>query len=84
MNYLLQVFQVAIVVGGGNIFRGSSVAGSSGLDRSSADYIGYVLIHDIWIELIYSHLIWESSCTQVHFVTVLKLSTTTIFQSNVP
>ncbi|CAA3016060.1 uridylate kinase [Olea europaea subsp. europaea] len=32
--------EVAIVVGGGNIFRGSSWAGSSGLDRSSADYIG--------------------------------------------
>ncbi|KAK8631816.1 hypothetical protein V6N13_028594 [Hibiscus sabdariffa] len=31
---------VAIVVGGGNIFRGSSRAGCSGLDRSSADYIG--------------------------------------------
>lgn len=34
------LFQVAIVVGGGNIFRGSSWAGCSGLDRSSADYIG--------------------------------------------
>jgi len=34
------MFQVALVVGGGNIFRGSSWAGSSGLDRSSADYIG--------------------------------------------
>ncbi|RYR66157.1 uridylate kinase PUMPKIN, chloroplastic [Arachis duranensis] len=32
--------EVAIVVGGGNIFRGSSWAGCSGLDRSSADYIG--------------------------------------------
>ncbi|XP_021899978.1 uncharacterized protein LOC110816207 isoform X2 [Carica papaya] len=32
--------EVAVVVGGGNIFRGSSWAGSSGLDRSSADYIG--------------------------------------------
>ncbi|XP_031401877.1 uncharacterized protein LOC116211569 isoform X2 [Punica granatum] len=32
--------KVAIVVGGGNIFRGASWAGSSGLDRSSADYIG--------------------------------------------
>lgn len=41
LNYLWQIFQVAIVVGGGNIFRGSSWAGSSGLDRSSADYIGY-------------------------------------------
>lgn len=29
------------MVGGGNIFRGSSWAGCSGLDRSSADYIGY-------------------------------------------
>lgn len=34
------MFQVALVVGGGNIFRGASWAGSSGLDRSSADYIG--------------------------------------------
>lgn len=34
------IFQVAIVVGGGNIFRGASWVGSSGLDRSSADYIG--------------------------------------------
>ncbi|KAF1887740.1 hypothetical protein Lal_00023747 [Lupinus albus] len=32
--------EVALVVGGGNIFRGSSWAGCSGLDRSSADYIG--------------------------------------------
>lgn len=32
--------EVALVVGGGNIFRGASWAGSSGLDRSSADYIG--------------------------------------------
>ncbi|CAN6208779.1 unnamed protein product [Urochloa humidicola] len=32
--------EVAIVVGGGNIFRGASYAGCSGLDRSSADYIG--------------------------------------------
>ncbi|XP_078170570.1 amino acid kinase family protein isoform X2 [Carex rostrata] len=32
--------EVAIVVGGGNIFRGASRAGCSGLDRSSADYIG--------------------------------------------
>lgn len=32
--------EVAIVVGGGNIFRGSSWAGCSGLDRSSADCIG--------------------------------------------
>ncbi|XP_051141341.1 uncharacterized protein LOC127258520 [Andrographis paniculata] len=32
--------EVAIVVGGGNIFRGASWVGSSELDRSSADYIG--------------------------------------------
>ncbi|XP_057980194.1 uridylate kinase PUMPKIN, chloroplastic [Malania oleifera] len=32
--------EVAIVVGGGNIFRGSSWVGSSCLDRSSADHIG--------------------------------------------
>ncbi|CAN6444914.1 unnamed protein product [Victoria cruziana] len=32
--------EVAIVVGGGNFFRGSSWVGCSGLDRSSADYIG--------------------------------------------
>ncbi|XP_031503679.2 uridylate kinase PUMPKIN, chloroplastic [Nymphaea colorata] len=32
--------EVAIVVGGGNFFRGSSWAGCSGLDRSSADHIG--------------------------------------------
>ncbi|XP_062232049.1 uridylate kinase PUMPKIN, chloroplastic-like isoform X2 [Phragmites australis] len=32
--------EVAVVVGGGNIFRGASWAGCSGLDRSSADYIG--------------------------------------------
>lgn len=32
--------EVALVVGGGNIFRGASWAGSGGLDRSSADYIG--------------------------------------------
>uniref|UniRef100_A0ACD5XEZ6 Uncharacterized protein n=1 Tax=Avena sativa TaxID=4498 RepID=A0ACD5XEZ6_AVESA len=32
--------EVAIVVGGGNIFCGASWAGCSGLDRSSADYIG--------------------------------------------
>ncbi|CAL5036685.1 unnamed protein product [Urochloa decumbens] len=32
--------EVAIVVGGGNIFRGASYAGCGGLDRSSADYIG--------------------------------------------
>ncbi|KAL9340249.1 hypothetical protein Peur_066468 [Populus x canadensis] len=37
---LLSMLWVAIVVGGGNIFRGSSWAGSTGLDWSSADYIG--------------------------------------------
>jgi uridylate kinase len=31
---------VAIVVGGGNFFRGSKWVGSSGLDRASADHIG--------------------------------------------
>jgi len=41
LNNLWSMLQVAIVVGGGNIFRGSSWAGCSGLDRSSADYIGY-------------------------------------------
>lgn len=34
------ILQIAIVVGGGNIFRGASWEGCSGLDRSSADYIG--------------------------------------------
>ncbi|MCO5611547.1 hypothetical protein L7F22_065800 [Adiantum nelumboides] len=32
--------QVAVVVGGGNFFRGSAWAGASGLDRATADYIG--------------------------------------------
>ena len=32
--------KVAIVVGGGNFFRGATWAGASGLDRASADYIG--------------------------------------------
>ncbi|XP_004503953.1 uridylate kinase PUMPKIN, chloroplastic [Cicer arietinum] len=32
--------EVALVVGGGNIFRGATWAGCSGLERSSADYIG--------------------------------------------
>ena len=41
LNHCWWMLQVAIVVGGGNIFRGSSWAGSGGLDRSSADYIGY-------------------------------------------
>lgn len=83
MDYLLQVFQVAIVVGGGNIFRGSSVAGSSGLDRSSADYIGYALVHDIWIELIHCHLIWVIILYSSTFFTVLYLSTNNIAQSKV-
>jgi len=34
-----QRYEVAIVIGGGNIFRGSQAAGL-GMDRSSADYIG--------------------------------------------
>lgn len=38
IEYLLQV---AIVVGGGNFFRGANWVGSSGLDRASADQIGY-------------------------------------------
>lgn len=32
--------EVAIVVGGGNFFRGSHWVGASGLDRASADHIG--------------------------------------------
>ncbi|KAH8502584.1 hypothetical protein H0E87_014041 [Populus deltoides] len=45
---LLSMLWVAIVVGGGNIFRGSSWAGSTGLDWSSADYIGpYIRRWDI-------------------------------------
>ena len=32
--------QLAIVVGGGNIFRGVSKAASMGMDRASADYVG--------------------------------------------
>eukprot|EP00271_Cylindrocystis_brebissonii_P010362 TRINITY_DN26531_c0_g1_i1.p1 TRINITY_DN26531_c0_g1~~TRINITY_DN26531_c0_g1_i1.p1 ORF type:complete len:395 (+),score=56.06 TRINITY_DN26531_c0_g1_i1:180-1364(+) len=32
--------EVAIVVGGGNFFRGAAWAGASGLDRASADQIG--------------------------------------------
>lgn len=35
------LLQVAIVVGGGNFFRGANWVGSSGLDRASADQIGY-------------------------------------------
>jgi len=38
----LCALQVAIVVGGGNFFRGASWVGASGLDRASADQIGYV------------------------------------------
>lgn len=44
LKHFWGMFQVAIVVGGGNIFRGASAAGNSGLDRSSADYIGYFLL----------------------------------------
>ncbi|MCO5606395.1 hypothetical protein L7F22_060583 [Adiantum nelumboides] len=36
--------QVAVVVGGGNFFRGSAWAGASGLDRATADYIGLVRV----------------------------------------
>lgn len=32
--------EIAIVVGGGNIFRGMSAASSNGMDRASADYMG--------------------------------------------
>ena len=32
--------QVAVVVGGGNIFRGLKEAASRGMDRASADYVG--------------------------------------------
>lgn len=35
--------QVAIVVGGGNFFRGAHWVGASGLDRASADQIGYAI-----------------------------------------
>ncbi|KAL3680579.1 hypothetical protein R1sor_023535 [Riccia sorocarpa] len=35
--------EVAIVVGGGNFFRGASWVGASGLDRASADHIGCTL-----------------------------------------
>ncbi|MGC9195558.1 MAG: UMP kinase [Syntrophobacteraceae bacterium] len=32
--------QIALVIGGGNIFRGVSAAASGGMDRSTADYMG--------------------------------------------
>jgi len=32
--------ELAIVIGGGNIFRGMKAAANSGMDRASADYIG--------------------------------------------
>lgn len=32
--------QICIVVGGGNIFRGSSSVSSTGYERASSDYIG--------------------------------------------
>lgn len=32
--------QIAIVIGGGNIFRGASVSGEKSIDRSTADYMG--------------------------------------------
>lgn len=35
-----QGVQVAVVVGGGNIFRGLKEAASRGMDRASADYVG--------------------------------------------
>ncbi|MFS7968797.1 hypothetical protein Hanom_Chr09g00801741 [Helianthus anomalus] len=41
--FLFKNFQVAIVVGGGNKFHGSSWVGSNGLG-SSVDYIGYRLL----------------------------------------
>lgn len=47
------------MVGGGNIFRGASWAGCSGLDRSSADYIGYRTL------LVYFH------CLPLHEILVL-------------
>lgn len=40
--YTRSLLQVAIVVGGGNFFRGASWVGASGLDRASADQIGYI------------------------------------------
>ncbi|XP_024521272.1 uncharacterized protein LOC9644102 isoform X1 [Selaginella moellendorffii] len=37
---LFVCIQIAMVVGGGNFFRGANWAGASGLDRASADHIG--------------------------------------------
>ncbi|MBV8885201.1 MAG: UMP kinase [Chroococcidiopsidaceae cyanobacterium CP_BM_RX_35] len=34
--------QIAIVVGGGNIFRGDQVSKATGMDRATADYIGMI------------------------------------------
>ena len=34
--------QVAIVVGGGNIYRGIKGAAAAGMDRATADYIGMI------------------------------------------
>ncbi len=39
INTIKQGFQVCVVVGGGNIFRGVSVA-AEGMERASADYMG--------------------------------------------
>ncbi|HSF73654.1 MAG TPA: UMP kinase, partial [Microcoleus sp.] len=36
-----QGIQIAIVVGGGNIFRGVKAA-SAGMDRATADYVGMI------------------------------------------
>lgn len=44
--------QVAIVVGGGNFFRGAHWAGASGLDRAAADQIGYdIIFHFVRVDL---------------------------------
>ncbi|MCI0533219.1 UMP kinase, partial [bacterium] len=32
--------QIALVVGGGNLFRGGDLAGDIGIERPTADYIG--------------------------------------------
>ena len=64
--------QVAIVVGGGNIFRGSTWAGCSGLDRSSADYIGYCIMCFIFPQLsiiVFLFLLLQTkSCVWSHLV----------------
>ncbi|QHO19795.1 Phosphatidylinositol 4-phosphate 5-kinase [Arachis hypogaea] len=57
--------EVAIVVGGGNIFRGSSWAGCSGLDRSSADYIGQIFLDCTFLE--FQHIIDYSLLLGLHF-----------------